>query len=531
MRADRRYGRHCAGRGGRGDHLRRTAGADRPASTVEQRVDAYLDEVRDEPGRLRSFLRELPKGGDLHTHLPGAVPTERLLALAIDDGLCIDTTTFVAAAPPCRPGQRPAADTRTDRTFHDDVVRAWSIKGFSRRGGESGHDHFFATFGKFGAATARKGDMLAIVAARSARQNLQYLEPLISRQSQQTTELAERIGFDRDLAGVRARMLADPAWDGIVAAAIRETDTDLARSRSLLRCGTPHADPGCAVVIRQDSQVGRAQPPAVVFAQLLLGFELAERDPRFVGVNLVQPEDGERALRDYRLHMRMIRYLHGVYDKARVTLHAGELAPGLGAVRPRDLTFHVREAVMTAGAERIGHGVDIAGERDAPELLREMARRHVLVEVPLTSNCQILEVCGRTHPFALYRRYGVPVTLATDDEGVSHTSLTAEYTRAVRDFALGYRDLKTIARASLDHAFVQGGRRLWRGPDDYRPAAPCAADTPGDHRPSRPCRALLRSSAKAALQWEQEARFQRFERRYGAGGSATASSTGGRLSA
>jgi len=47
--------------------------------------------------------------------------------------------------------------------------------------------------------------------------------------------------------------------------------------------------------------------------------------------------------RDYTLQMRMIAYLHSVYPRGHVTLHAGELVPGL--VEPADLTFHIRQAV------------------------------------------------------------------------------------------------------------------------------------------------------------------------------------------
>ena len=89
-----------------------------------------------------------------------------------------------------------------------------------------------------------------------------------------------------------------------------------------------------------------------------------------------------------------------------------------------------------------------------------MARRNVLVETPLVSNCQVLEVCGREHPIGLYRRFGVPVALATDDEGVSRTDLTEQYERAVRVHGLGYRALKQIAKDSLRHAFLPRGTRL-----------------------------------------------------------------------
>jgi adenosine deaminase len=296
----------------------------------------------------------------------------------------------------------------------------------------------------------------------------------------------------------------------IVSAARAEADADVGRFNELLGCRTAQPQPACALAWRYDHQVGRATDPEIVFTNLVLGFELQRTDRRYVGVNLVQPEDNPIALRDYALHMRMIRYLRSVYPRAHVTLHAGELVPGL--VGPDDLRSHIRQAVVVAGAERIGHGVDVLKEIDHTRLLRTMARRHVLVEVPLTSNAQILGVSGAAHPFRRYRAARVPVALATDDPGVSRLDITHEYEVATTQYDLHYRHLKTLARASLEHAFLPG-RSLWRALGVYRRTAACARDVPRAERPSRRCRALLRASAKAAVQWKQEARFHRFERR------------------
>ncbi|MDI1364737.1 MAG: adenosine deaminase, partial [bacterium] len=108
------------------------------------------------------------------------------------------------------------------------------------------------------------------------------------------------------------------------------------------------------------------------------------------------PEDDPTSLADYSLHMRMFQFLAARYPKVKLALHAGELT--LGLTSPRDLTFHIREAVEVAGAKRIGHGVDIAYEDDAPALLARMARDHVAVEINLTSNDVILGVKGADHP-------------------------------------------------------------------------------------------------------------------------------------
>ncbi|MDQ3945144.1 MAG: adenosine deaminase [Actinomycetota bacterium] len=475
-------------------------------------VERYLDSIRDEPDRLAAFLRDMPKGGDLHTHLSGATSTETLLRFAVEDGLCLDTATHVAMAPPCGPRQRPAAETANDPAYHDEVVAAWSMKGFVP-GTESGHDHFFATFGKFSQATdGHAGEMLAEVAARAVSQHEYYLEPLLTLGFQEVSRLAERVGFDPDFHKMRAGMTDGGAMERIVASVSSEVDAIFAQFRSVLRCGSRQAEPACTLPIRFDHQVLRANPPEVVFAQMLLGFELMERHSRYVGVNLVQPEDDPVARRDYRLHMRMLGFLRDLYGQDHVTLHAGELTAEVAP--PEDLRFHIRDAVLTGQAERIGHGVDIAGEDGVDDLLRTMAHRHVLVEIAFTSNDQILGVSGDDHPFTLYRRSGVPVTLVTDDEGVSRSDLTAQYQQAATAYELSYRELKTMARAAIQHGFLRGAD-LWRAPDDFRPVSACAADRLGQARPRTSCRALLRSSPKAAAEWRQEGGFDRFERRYG----------------
>ncbi|MEV6867200.1 hypothetical protein AB0M44_40190 [Streptosporangium subroseum] len=473
-------------------------------------VEAYLDGIRQEPGRLREFVSDLPKGADIHAHLSGAVPTTSLLRSAERDGLCVGTASFTASAPPCQTGQRPARDAIKDARFADDIVRAWSMQGFTP-GGESGHDHFFAAFGKFGAAASHKGELLAVFAAEAAAEHEFAMEVMLSRQSGAVQKLATKVGFDPDPARLREKLLADGAMAEITSAAREDADDDIAQMRADLRCGRTGADAGCRLPLRFLLQVTRTAAPEIVFAQMVLGFELAQADPRYVGVNLVAPEDDPVALRDYRLHMRMLGYLRGVYPKGHITLHAGELAPGLAPAA--DLRFHIREAVVTGHAERIGHGVDVIGEDDPNGLLAEMARRHVLVEIALTSNCQILRICGGAHPFKVYRETGVPVALVTDDAGIEHTDMTSEYVRAITDYGLRYAELKTLARAGLDHSFLQG-RGLWRAYDDYTPAPECAGSPLGGTAPAPACRALLKSSPKAKAEWRQEAAFTAFEDRY-----------------
>jgi adenosine deaminase len=203
---------------------------------------------------------------------------------------------------------------------------------------------------------------------------------------------------------------------------------------------------------------------------------------------------------DYALHMKIVGFLHGLYPKIHISLHAGELAPGL--VTPEGLCCHIRLAVEGAHAERIGHGVDVMHEDRPYDLLKEMAAKHVMVEINLTSNDGILGVTGKDHPFPVYRKYHVPVALSTDDEGVSRIDLTHEYVRAAETYGLSYTDLKQMVRTGLEHNFLMGAS-LWREADAFtRTATGCAADSAGAAKPSPACAAFLQSSEKAQQQWE-----------------------------
>jgi hypothetical protein len=326
---------------------------------------------------------------------------------------------------------------------------------------QTGHDQFFDTFGKFGAASgsARTADMLAEVATRAGGNRVSYMEIMWTPDGGGASGLGRSSGWtDGDFGRMRDRLLAGGLRD-TAAKTSRRLDTVFAKQRALMHCddASLQRSTGCDVDVRVMYQVLRAIPREQVFAQILMGFEMASSDPRVVGLNLVQPEDNYVAMRDFALHMQMIRFLRPLYPGVRVSLHAGELAPGL--VPPEGLRNHIAQSVRIAGADRIGHGVDIAYEDDARALLAEMAAKHVMVEINLTSNAGILGVQGREHPLHLYMNAGVPVALSTDDEGVSRSDINREYQRAVEEQGVSYPELKEMARNSIRYSFADAAAK------------------------------------------------------------------------
>ncbi len=483
------------------------AAAKPPRPDATARTAAALDGIVGDHARLRMFLQAMPKGGDLHNHMGGSIYAEDFLSWADAAALCIDTATNAIVAPPCdAPGRIPAQGLATrDYPRYSRVIDALSTRGFEQGIGDPkipGYDRFFSTFNAFSPASRGKnGATIAISREQAAYDHVSYIELITTPSAiRDLLPAVEKAGDATDFAGLSATLA--PLMAGAVAHARSDFAGYEADAATQLGCAAPQPGPACAVEARYQISALRNLPPAIVFAQLAFGFALVEADPRFVGVNIVAPEHEPVPVRDYALHMRMIAWLKARHPQVALSLHAGELT--LGLVAPRDLRSHIAQAVEIAGAKRIGHGVDIAYEANAPALLARMARDRVAVEINLTSNAVILGVKGADHPLKLYRAAGVPVMLSTDDEGVSRSDMTNEYLRAVTEQGLRYADLKGIARNGLQYAFLPGAS-LWADRPGGARTAACVQAT------SAACTAFLATSPRARQQMRLERDLAAFE--------------------
>jgi adenosine deaminase len=493
------------------------------------------------PGELYALLEKMPKGGDLHMHLSGAVYAETFIAEAIQQQLCVDPFELKLAAPSAEPTPAhpclvqddiPVADVLrtndvvanglTGQALYNRLVDSFSMRAFVPISGFDGHDQFFSTFDRFRGVKEETAPWLDEVARRAARQNEQYLEIMTTPPFTNAVALSTTLNWPSNIDDANHMQIFARMRDALLAAGLpkevavdtQQIETARDAQQQMEHCATASAAASCGVKIQFLYQILRANPPQQVFAQTLLGFETVSAEakagrPDFVGINFVQPEDDRVAMQDYHLQMLMIDYLHSVYPDVHISLHAGELAPGL--VPPGGLTFHIRQAIDLGHATRIGHGVDVLYEDNPSDLLKKMAVAHVMVEINLTSNATILGIQGKAHPLAAYRAAKVPVALSTDDEGVSRIDLTHEFVRGAEEQGLTYMDLKNMARTSLEHAFLQG-ESLWSGPDDFtRRKSACNGPIVATGEPSASCSVLLKRSQRAALQWQLEQRLVAFE--------------------
>ena len=375
---------------------------------AEHRAAILFDEASESPARLRIFLQAMPKGADLHNHLAGGVYAEDYINWAAEAGYCVDTAEPRLVPPPC-PAERAVSGLgERDPFAFAALVNSLSTRGVQREVGPSvisGHDQFFKTFGRFWPiAETRVSDGLVAIRRLAAGDRVSYVELIHNPNALADYTMAGPADAldEAGLADAYRREL--PGVERALAKAAAELDRDEARASRTLGCGPGVESPECRVQIRYLTWGARALPPAQAFRSLILAFAFADRDPRVAGVNIVEPEDGPIALRDYDLHMKMFRFLERKYPHVRRSLHAGELA--FGAVPPADMRDHIRKAIEVGGAQRIGHGTSIAFEADAPATMARMAREKIAVEINLTSNDIILGVKGAQHPLGLYRRAG-----------------------------------------------------------------------------------------------------------------------------
>ncbi len=461
-------------------------------SVSEQATEKYFATIKNDPKQLDIFLKTMPKGGDLHNHLGGASMAENMIRYAKNDHLCINKQTLsTQEQAACCPAYRLENLLHYPHLYNA-TIDAWSMRNF-HSDKESGHDHFFATFEKYAPILVKhRREMISEVVKKACAQNSLYLELMITPDNNASGLLGKQVGWNPNLRLLRKTLL-NHGLGPIVSKMSEQLDND----EKVKACRD--------FKLRYLYQVLREQPPAQVFAQLLAGFELASKDARVLGINIVQPEDGKIAMRDYTRHMRMIAFLHGLYPKVHISLHAGELNTDL--VPASGLRFHIRQAVEIAHANRIGHGIDIQQETNSSSLLKEMARKHILVEINLSSNEAILGIKGKAHPILLYRHYKVPVALSTDDQGILRTNLTEQYKKAILSYNFSYLTLKNLARNSIAYSFLLG-KSLWED-DQYHQRVPACRNS-FSHR----CQYFLEANEKAQLQWVLENQFLKFEKQF-----------------
>jgi len=431
--------------------------------------DGFFNSQQANLAQLTLFMKKMPKGGDLHHHYAGSIYAETYLRWVKEKNWRIDSCDFTIIQTPQAEAQAPPAKANCqaltidqlmgDELLYRQLILAWSTFDFKTHYHEQVPPDldFFRTFDYFSPIIEGNfAEGLAILKERAIAENIAYIETMLSHVQPPLDMFfseTERQNFNVRLQTAKTQKALDIILNEITArlagdarfAAFIKTTANMIEAQ--------HAGiDGDDFMMRYQMHVIRNFDPFRVFIQLYAAHALTEQSALVRGVNIVSPEHYPIALRDYRLHMRMYHYLKQDFPNVRRALHAGELT--LGLVRPEDLSFHIEEAVYIAGADRIGHGVDIAREKNALSVLDYMKRNKIAVEINLTSNEFILGVSGQAHPVSIYADYGVPIVISTDDAGVSRNNLAHEYLLLASRYRPSYATIKQYVYNSIRYAFL-----------------------------------------------------------------------------
>jgi adenosine deaminase/adenosine deaminase CECR1 len=412
---------------------------------------------------LTMFFSQMPKGGDLHHHYSGALYAEQYVEFLDKQGLCVNKLSYrietnkavidaERALPPAQRTCLNASELVADDFTYRELLQRWSSKDFYNHGAiqPPPDRQFFQTFGFFGpVSNANFAEGLQTLKARAIAENVSYIETMFKM-----SPFSANAEFD---ASAWQQGGDDAAFTALMRTQMAALDQDPAFNRSIadyvdkIKTAAAGIDDD-KFTMRYQAYVLRLLAPSQVFSSMVAGFKAASQSELIVGVNIVGQESMAVSMRDYSLHMKMFHFLKSQYPNVKVALHAGELA--LGDVPPEGLKFHIDQAINVAGADRIGHGIDLAHESNVFGILKKMREADIPVEINLTSNDFISGIRGENHPVTLYRRHGVPFVISTDDAGVTRHDLANEYVLFTSRYKPDYAEVKRLSYNSVRYSFL-----------------------------------------------------------------------------
>ncbi|MFK7913214.1 MAG: adenosine deaminase [Pseudomonadales bacterium] len=394
--------------------------------------ETFKDSATDQ--QLLRFLTAMPKGGDLHNHITGAVFPEWFFELAVNaekDGYRYYTKIKINncrygndeyggdpyllmfrninqleldALSDCERGEYvPVAD------LTGAVKQEW-LDSLRLDEPHEGRDEFFeahwARMGSMALNPHLVADLLVMNMQAFGAEGLLYLEAQIMVHGFTTPD---------------GKAIAPDAVADIYRARLKEQDAQ---------------DSG--VTVRFQIAILRFTPNAEQFLEVVYRFVAANDD--FVGINMVGREDNDKG---YPLRfLQTLRKMRSEVGDVPLAFHAGEVD---------EPNAHIRDTLLL-GADRIGHGVNLISD---PDTLLMMRHGPYLVEVNLISNLLLEYISDYSqHPFPEYLRIDVPVALSTDDRGMWDSTLTDEFFVAVKEFDLSWAEIRKLSNNSVAFGFL-----------------------------------------------------------------------------
>ncbi|WP_426485623.1 adenosine deaminase [Flavobacterium sp. 2] len=427
-----------------------------------QSAESYLEKIRNNEALLTAFFQQMPKGGDLHHHFSGSIYAEPLLERAISENFYLNLETLAVSKTKPEKGNWINFDSikKLEKLdyYEQQIMQTWSIKDYN--GSVPSDDQFFDSFMKFEPTIpGHFAEGMLELKKRAVAENVSYIETQLSTIpcDMNVSDLSDFNSKLRQASSQKDEKAVLKLLDDLYKSLQKKDAKKYAEDFNTNFLAKLHKDLKIddeKFTMRYQNFVLRFMEPVDLFKNLVIAFISSSESKLTAGVNIVSPEHGQTSMKDYWLHMVMFKYCHDKFPNVKYTLHAGELT--LGLVQPEELTWHINDAIYVAGANRIGHGVDIAYEANSYNLLKYMSKNNIPIEINLASNEFILKVKENRHPFTLYKEFNVPIVISTDDAGILRSNMTEQYVLLAKRYQdVSYATIKQYVYNSINYSFIQ----------------------------------------------------------------------------
>lgn len=375
----------------------------------EEKVSDLFEANRKNYMKVAIWIREMPKGANLHLHLLGVPTANDLIDWAIEGRLFFDPETMNFSNVETK-GLVPAEVLSTNKGYYKKFCNLVSMIGNSGVTHQAPCNHFmYDCFGP------RYTILQYVNAAKIVEKARKY--EVLSKTCY--TEMYVGLTQLQDLVQQFEKMDLDES------------------PKTRFIC-----------------EASRIEPTG--FDKVISAFAgLQRRYPKYIkSLTIVGPEYDQVAT---RLFHQQISLLNTIWNASTnfcpLAIHAGELT--LDVSDPHTLSTRLSETVTKIrNVKRVGHALSIVHEgKKGVELLKA---NEITVEVCLKSNKSIFHVEGEKHPLRYMLDNNVKVVLGSDDPGVFGTDFSEQFIMAFFDHNLTYLQMKKMAFDSISNSFLEG---------------------------------------------------------------------------
>ncbi|KAF0709983.1 Adenine deaminase [Aphis craccivora] len=376
------------------------------------------------------FMNLIPKGGDLHNHLSGALFFEDYVNIFNKLNYCIDNRTFQVSK---NYSNNCKSFKELDINTYNEMRKRWSILDYKYNYGNL--EKFFDIFNYLRLPLDCVKEALLIVKSRAINENIQYIEFMLGMRSIINVDDSKNITFDFNNINILMKMFDnDSVKQSNIYQAIKIINNFNISDNNF--------------TVKYLISLSRTLNPYLFFEQIYYASKIYNKTEEVVGVNVSDREDNKYSFIYYDIQIEIIKYFKDLFN-LKVSLHSGELTRKI--TKPENLN-HIHSSINVA--HRIGHGVDIMFEPDPINIMKTMRDKKIAVEINLSSNEFLLGIKPIDNPITLYMKNGVPVVLSSDDPGIFMTTLSEQYYLLMKNFNLTFSELKDVIYNGIHYSFL-----------------------------------------------------------------------------